>query len=146
FYVYLKYFYETVLASRAKAYLENHQKTSPISVCTESCFPGYFKRKQEGKPFCCYDCPPCPKQKMSIQKGYKREIFDQEPKIIIPEMNISTSKLGQCATYSNGSTENTSETTKHYLSRQRKIHECRVGSNHHESSLQMTEQQELSAL
>lgn len=44
-------------------------QTSPVSVCTETCFPGYFKRKQEGKPFCCFDCPPCPKEKMSIQKG-----------------------------------------------------------------------------
>ncbi|KAK9397361.1 type-2 vomeronasal receptor [Crotalus adamanteus] len=40
----------------------------PISVCTESCFPGYFKRKQEGNPFCCYDCHPCLKDKMSSQK------------------------------------------------------------------------------
>ncbi|XP_029140241.1 vomeronasal type-2 receptor 26-like [Protobothrops mucrosquamatus] len=40
----------------------------PISVCTESCLPGYFKRKQEGKPFCCYDCHPCPNEKMSSQK------------------------------------------------------------------------------
>ncbi|XP_034278637.2 vomeronasal type-2 receptor 26-like [Pantherophis guttatus] len=40
----------------------------PISVCTESCLPGYFKRKQEEKPFCCYDCHPCPKEKMSSQR------------------------------------------------------------------------------
>ncbi|XP_070586527.1 vomeronasal type-2 receptor 26-like [Erythrolamprus reginae] len=40
----------------------------PISICTESCLPGYFKRKQKGKPFCCYDCHPCPKEKMSSQK------------------------------------------------------------------------------
>ncbi|XP_007439406.1 vomeronasal type-2 receptor 26-like [Python bivittatus] len=40
----------------------------PISVCTESCLPGYFRRKQEEKPFCCYDCLPCPKEKMSSQK------------------------------------------------------------------------------
>ncbi|XP_026545786.1 vomeronasal type-2 receptor 26-like [Notechis scutatus] len=40
----------------------------PISMCAESCLPGYFKRKQEGKPFCCYDCHPCPKEKMSSQK------------------------------------------------------------------------------
>ncbi|XP_070586525.1 vomeronasal type-2 receptor 26-like [Erythrolamprus reginae] len=40
----------------------------PISMCTESCLPGYFKRKQEGKPFCCYDCHQCPKETMSSQK------------------------------------------------------------------------------
>uniref|UniRef100_A0A670YZ86 G-protein coupled receptors family 3 profile domain-containing protein n=2 Tax=Pseudonaja textilis TaxID=8673 RepID=A0A670YZ86_PSETE len=45
-----------------------HEETLPISVCTESCPPGTFKRKQEAKPFCCYDCHPCPKEKMSSQK------------------------------------------------------------------------------
>ncbi|XP_025029649.1 vomeronasal type-2 receptor 26-like [Python bivittatus] len=43
-------------------------QTLPVSVCTESCLPGYFKRKQEGKPFCCYDCLPCPKEKISSHK------------------------------------------------------------------------------
>ncbi|XP_063158485.1 vomeronasal type-2 receptor 26-like [Candoia aspera] len=43
-------------------------ETLPVSECTESCLPGYFRRKQEGKPFCCYDCLPCPKEKMSSQK------------------------------------------------------------------------------
>uniref|UniRef100_A0A670Z7M1 G-protein coupled receptors family 3 profile domain-containing protein n=1 Tax=Pseudonaja textilis TaxID=8673 RepID=A0A670Z7M1_PSETE len=45
-----------------------HEETLPISVCTESCSPGNFKRKQEAKPFCCYDCHPCPKEKISSQK------------------------------------------------------------------------------
>ncbi|KAK9397359.1 type-2 vomeronasal receptor [Crotalus adamanteus] len=43
-------------------------QTLPVSVCTESCLPGYLKKKQEEKPFCCYDCLPCPKEKMSSQK------------------------------------------------------------------------------
>ncbi|KAM6449034.1 vomeronasal type-2 receptor 26-like [Liasis olivaceus] len=43
-------------------------ETLPVSVCMESCLPGSFRRKQEGKPFCCYDCLPCPKEKMSNQK------------------------------------------------------------------------------
>ncbi|XP_070586523.1 vomeronasal type-2 receptor 26-like [Erythrolamprus reginae] len=43
-------------------------ETLPISLCTESCLPGYFKKKQEGKPFCCYDCFPCPEEKISSQK------------------------------------------------------------------------------
>ncbi|XP_013926880.1 PREDICTED: vomeronasal type-2 receptor 26-like [Thamnophis sirtalis] len=43
-------------------------QTIPVSVCTESCLPGYFKKKQEEKPFCCYDCLLCPKEKISSQK------------------------------------------------------------------------------
>ncbi|KAG6539654.1 type-2 vomeronasal receptor [Crotalus adamanteus] len=43
-------------------------QTLPVSVCTESCLPGYFKQKQEWKPFCCYDCFPCPEEKISSQK------------------------------------------------------------------------------
>ncbi|XP_054850030.1 vomeronasal type-2 receptor 26-like [Eublepharis macularius] len=43
-------------------------QTTPFSVCSESCQPGYSKRRQEGKPFCCYDCIPCPEGKVSNQK------------------------------------------------------------------------------
>ncbi|XP_034278630.1 vomeronasal type-2 receptor 26-like [Pantherophis guttatus] len=43
-------------------------QTPPVSLCSESCLPGYFKKKQEGKPFCCYDCLPCPKEKISVEK------------------------------------------------------------------------------
>ncbi|KAG6516845.1 type-2 vomeronasal receptor [Crotalus adamanteus] len=37
----------------------------PISMCNENCQAGYQKRKTEGKKFCCYDCVPCPKGKVS---------------------------------------------------------------------------------
>ncbi|XP_061447670.1 vomeronasal type-2 receptor 26-like [Rhineura floridana] len=39
----------------------------PLSLCNDKCYPGYQKRKKEGKPFCCYDCVPCPKGKISPQ-------------------------------------------------------------------------------
>ncbi|XP_063158804.1 vomeronasal type-2 receptor 26-like [Candoia aspera] len=44
----------------------NH--TQPISVCNDNCHQGFYKRKKEGKPFCCYDCLPCPEGKISTQK------------------------------------------------------------------------------
>ncbi|KAG8140905.1 hypothetical protein E2320_003526, partial [Naja naja] len=37
----------------------------PISVCSDSCPPGFQKQKKEGKKFCCYDCLPCPEGKIS---------------------------------------------------------------------------------
>ncbi|KAK9397347.1 type-2 vomeronasal receptor [Crotalus adamanteus] len=41
----------------------------PISLCNNNCQPGYQKKPREGKPFCCYDCAPCPEGKISNQKG-----------------------------------------------------------------------------
>ncbi|XP_063158699.1 vomeronasal type-2 receptor 26-like [Candoia aspera] len=42
--------------------------TKPLSLCNDNCHPGYRKAKKEGKPFCCYDCLPCPDGKISNQK------------------------------------------------------------------------------
>ncbi|XP_053119318.1 vomeronasal type-2 receptor 26-like [Hemicordylus capensis] len=40
----------------------------PLSVCSDSCHPGFQKRKREGEKFCCFDCAPCPEGKISNQK------------------------------------------------------------------------------
>ncbi|XP_054849995.1 vomeronasal type-2 receptor 26-like [Eublepharis macularius] len=40
----------------------------PLSVCNDNCYPGYRKKKKEGKPFCCYDCIPCLQGMVSGQK------------------------------------------------------------------------------
>uniref|UniRef100_A0ACB8FUR8 Uncharacterized protein n=1 Tax=Sphaerodactylus townsendi TaxID=933632 RepID=A0ACB8FUR8_9SAUR len=42
-------------------------QTLPLSLCNEPCKLGYSKTKKEGKPFCCYDCVPCPKGKITNQ-------------------------------------------------------------------------------
>ncbi|XP_070810570.1 vomeronasal type-2 receptor 26-like [Pituophis catenifer annectens] len=39
----------------------------PLSVCNDHCYSGSRKVKIEGKPFCCYDCLPCEKGKISNQ-------------------------------------------------------------------------------
>nr|XP_034991196.1 vomeronasal type-2 receptor 26-like [Zootoca vivipara] len=42
-------------------------QTHPRSVCNDNCRPGSVRKKKEGEPFCCYDCDPCPKGKISKQ-------------------------------------------------------------------------------
>ncbi|XP_063158725.1 vomeronasal type-2 receptor 26-like [Candoia aspera] len=39
----------------------------PLSLCNEKCYSGYRKTKLEGQSFCCYDCIPCSKGKISDQ-------------------------------------------------------------------------------
>uniref|UniRef100_A0A8D2LYT1 G-protein coupled receptors family 3 profile domain-containing protein n=1 Tax=Varanus komodoensis TaxID=61221 RepID=A0A8D2LYT1_VARKO len=43
-------------------------QAQPLSACSESCNPGSRKKVKEGEPFCCYDCIPCPKGKISDEK------------------------------------------------------------------------------
>ncbi|XP_025025844.1 vomeronasal type-2 receptor 26-like [Python bivittatus] len=43
-------------------------QVAPHSACNEYCQPGYQKKKKEGKKFCCYDCAPCPEEKIAAQK------------------------------------------------------------------------------
>ncbi|XP_062992626.1 vomeronasal type-2 receptor 26-like [Elgaria multicarinata webbii] len=40
-------------------------QSQPISLCNEHCCLGYRKAKKEGMPYCCYDCLPCPAEKIS---------------------------------------------------------------------------------
>ncbi|XP_060541314.1 vomeronasal type-2 receptor 26-like [Pantherophis guttatus] len=43
-------------------------QTKPLSLCNDACPMGTSKAKKEGKPFCCYDCFPCPEGKIADQK------------------------------------------------------------------------------
>uniref|UniRef100_A0ACB8EV17 Uncharacterized protein n=1 Tax=Sphaerodactylus townsendi TaxID=933632 RepID=A0ACB8EV17_9SAUR len=63
-------------------------QTLPRSVCTDSCLPGYSKRRQEGEPFCCYDCISCPEGKFSSQKVPYSSHF-----VIAPKSHISHVKM-----------------------------------------------------
>ncbi|XP_053216071.1 vomeronasal type-2 receptor 26-like [Podarcis raffonei] len=58
-----------MLKDQGQLSFQNQQpwKARPISVCSESCSPGSSKKMKEGEPFCCYDCTPCPEEKISDQ-------------------------------------------------------------------------------
>ncbi|XP_075061826.1 extracellular calcium-sensing receptor-like [Mixophyes fleayi] len=40
-------------------------KQVPVSVCTESCQPGFRKAARRGQPICCYQCISCPQEEIS---------------------------------------------------------------------------------
>ncbi|XP_015274489.1 PREDICTED: vomeronasal type-2 receptor 26-like [Gekko japonicus] len=61
----------------------------PFSVCNDNCHPGYSRRKKKGKPFCCYDCIPCPEGKISDKT-------DMDACIICPEVYYTNSDHNQC--------------------------------------------------
>ncbi|XP_039219026.1 vomeronasal type-2 receptor 26-like [Crotalus tigris] len=42
-------------------------QASPLSLCNDNCPSGYRKTSREGKPFCCYDCIPCPQREITNQ-------------------------------------------------------------------------------
>nr|XP_034957612.1 vomeronasal type-2 receptor 26-like [Zootoca vivipara] len=56
------------ISENAIVWPKSFNQVQPLSVCNDNCHPGYRKGKEEGKPFCCYDCIPCPEGKISNQK------------------------------------------------------------------------------
>ncbi|XP_061447429.1 vomeronasal type-2 receptor 26-like [Rhineura floridana] len=60
-------FKNRAMAERGRWTLLKQQpwQAQPLSLCNDFCQLGYVKAKKEGEPFCCYDCLPCPKGKIS---------------------------------------------------------------------------------
>ncbi|XP_058038503.1 vomeronasal type-2 receptor 26-like [Ahaetulla prasina] len=64
-------------------------QAQPLSLCNEPCHKGQSKTKKEGKPFCCYDCLPCPRGKVSNQ-------MDLESCYQCPEDHYPSKAQDQC--------------------------------------------------
>ncbi|XP_048360409.1 extracellular calcium-sensing receptor [Sphaerodactylus townsendi] len=61
----------------------------PFSLCNDYCHPGHSKEPREGEKFCCFNCVPCPKGRISHQ-------IDMEYCITCPEDHYPNSNRDQC--------------------------------------------------
>ncbi|XP_070584770.1 vomeronasal type-2 receptor 26-like [Erythrolamprus reginae] len=80
----------TIIKSRRQQYLlEEPWQKRPQSLCNDYCHSGSSKVKIEGKPFCCYDCFPCPEGKITNQK-------DMDDCLPCPEGQYPSSNHDSC--------------------------------------------------
>ncbi|XP_025033126.1 vomeronasal type-2 receptor 26-like, partial [Python bivittatus] len=68
---------------------EGFNQAHPLSLCNDRCQRGYRKTKKEGKPFCCYDCLPCPEGKISNE-------IDTDDCSLCPEDQYSNHNKDSC--------------------------------------------------
>ncbi|XP_066486221.1 vomeronasal type-2 receptor 26-like [Tiliqua scincoides] len=61
----------------------------PLSVCNDNCYSGSSRKKKEGKPFCCYECVPCPEGMISDQE-------DADACVQCPEDQYPNKQHSQC--------------------------------------------------
>ncbi|XP_063158692.1 vomeronasal type-2 receptor 26-like [Candoia aspera] len=67
---------------------KSFNQAHPLSLCNDPCQTGYSKTKKEDKPFCCYDCHPCPEGKISNKEDM--EDCSHCPKDHYPNHNKDT--------------------------------------------------------
>ncbi|XP_028610330.1 vomeronasal type-2 receptor 26-like [Grammomys surdaster] len=66
-----------------------YHNQSPVSVCSQSCPLGFRKAPVEGKPFCCFDCLPCPDGEIANET-------DMDQCIKCPEDQYPNKQRNQC--------------------------------------------------
>ncbi|GAB1291258.1 Vomeronasal 2, receptor 23 [Apodemus speciosus] len=67
---------------------EHHNQT-PFALCSQSCTIGFRKTLVEGKPFCCFDCVPCPDGEIANET-------DMDQCIKCPEDQYSNKQRNRC--------------------------------------------------
>ncbi|XP_025031118.1 vomeronasal type-2 receptor 26-like [Python bivittatus] len=58
---------ELIIEEKTILWHPGFNQVLPVSLCNGNCSPGYWKKGAEDRPFCCYDCIPCPDGKISNQ-------------------------------------------------------------------------------
>ncbi|XP_007441675.2 vomeronasal type-2 receptor 26-like [Python bivittatus] len=82
---------ELVIDENSVVWHPGFNQVLPISLCNEPCYPGSWKRRMEGKQFCCYDCVPCPEEKISDK-------MDMEDCYKCPEDQYPSKEQDHCIT------------------------------------------------
>ncbi|XP_061447685.1 vomeronasal type-2 receptor 26-like [Rhineura floridana] len=59
---------EFTVKGEAITWHSTFNQMQPFAMCNDHCQPGYSKTKKEGKPFCCFNCTPCPDDMISNPK------------------------------------------------------------------------------
>ncbi|KAM4697192.1 vomeronasal type-2 receptor 26-like [Rhinophrynus dorsalis] len=67
----------------------NGQAKVPLSVCSDSCPPGYRKAPQKGQPVCCFNCVLCPDGMISNQTN-------SIDCLVCPEDQMPNSQRNKC--------------------------------------------------
>ncbi|XP_069858194.1 vomeronasal type-2 receptor 116-like [Dipodomys merriami] len=62
---------------------------TPVSVCSDSCGPGFRKSPQEGMAVCCFDCTPCPENEIANST-------DMEQCVKCPDYQYANTHRTQC--------------------------------------------------
>ncbi|XP_031799525.1 vomeronasal type-2 receptor 116-like [Sarcophilus harrisii] len=62
---------------------------TPTSMCSVKCGPGFKKTSLKNQPICCFDCTPCPEEKISNQT-------DTEECLQCPEDQYPTKERDRC--------------------------------------------------
>ncbi|CAH2326741.1 vomeronasal type-2 receptor 26-like [Pelobates cultripes] len=63
---------EDLLINRSLVRWNSLFNQTPLSECSETCFPGYRKSPRNRQPSCCYDCIPCPEGEISNQTNMEK--------------------------------------------------------------------------
>uniref|UniRef100_H0WAK5 Vomeronasal type-2 receptor 116-like n=1 Tax=Cavia porcellus TaxID=10141 RepID=H0WAK5_CAVPO len=62
----------------------------PLSVCSQSCSPGFRKSPQEGKAACCFDCIPCANSEITNETAAVLGLFVKHQNTAIVKANNRT--------------------------------------------------------